>query len=131
MDKIITFFKEMGFYNEEYFRKIQNNTKIYNKPYEEIQDFIGCFPFYNEKKEIIGFRLILSPLCSIYNERIYIHEYTHALFLEDEGELFPSIMEVLYINRYVKNKKDKKTLLYFIEQQLQREGDENHKMVLR
>ena len=129
MNCIVEFFKEIVFYDETYFRKIEENTKVYNKPYDEIKEFVGCYPIYNERNEIIDFKLILPKLDSIDSELIYVHEYTHALFLEDESEIFPSIMEAFYINKYARDKR--KILLSLIEEQLKKTEDENHIIVLK
>ena len=40
-------------YDAEYFEKIKNNTRVYNKTYEEIKDFVGCYPIYDDNKNII------------------------------------------------------------------------------
>ena len=90
---VINFFKDMGFYNKEYFDKIKNNTTVVNKDYKEIIEFVGFYPD--------GFKLILPKIKSVSDILIWIHEYSHALFPEDTDELFPNLMEAYYINNYV------------------------------
>lgn len=99
LETVIHFFKEQNLYDEEYFKLIEKNTKVYNKPYEEIKEFIGCYPTYNEDGNIVDFKLILPKIKTIDDILIYIHEYSHALFMDDEHEIFPNIMESLFINR--------------------------------
>ena len=98
MGKIIEFFKQMNLYDEKVFENIKKNTKIIDKPYEEIMDFVGCF------KREDSVKLILPTIKSIKDELIYVHEYTHIL-LDDESEIFPNIMEAIYTNYYLKNEK--------------------------
>ena len=101
MEQVISFFKEMGFYNEEYFKLINKKTLVINKDYEEIKEFVGFYPE--------NFKLILPKIKSNRDILIWIHEYSHALFPNDNDELFPNIMESIYINNYV-SKKEKEEL---------------------
>ena len=119
-EEVIIFFKYMQLYNEEYFNKIKENTKVINKPYEEIKDFVGCFKINND------FRLILPKLESIDDILIYIHEYTHALFLDDETEIFPNLMEAIYINNFIDDKTIKKDLLNKTKDELNNSTSKNH-----
>lgn len=94
MDKVINFFKEMHLYDEDLFQVLINNTKILDRPYEEIKDFIGCFVVNG------NIRLVLPKIHNEMDILIYIHEYTHALFIEDRDEIFPNIMEAIYVQKY-------------------------------
>ena len=102
---VVSFFKSMGFYNEEYFNILKNNSKIINMPYEEIKDLVGCY-LTND-----GCKLILPKINNIFDVLIWIHEYSHALFPEDELEFFPNIMEAIFINNYIKDNKVKEELI--------------------
>lgn len=97
MEQVINFFKEMNLYDEKLFKTLIKNTKIIHRPYEEIKEYVGCFLIENQIK------IILPDIISKMDELIYVHEYTHALFSEDEDELFPNIMEATYINKYFTN----------------------------
>lgn len=94
MDRVIDFFKEMHLYNETLFQMLKDNTKVIDKPYDEIKDFVGCF-LVND-----NIKLVLPKIRSDIDILIYIHEYTHALFIEDRDEIFPNIMEAIYVNKY-------------------------------
>ena len=87
MDKIISFFESVGLYDKNYFDYLYQNSLIVDKPYSDIKDLVGCFITKD------GCKLILPKIQSIYDELIYVHEITHALFLEDDSEIFPNIME--------------------------------------
>lgn len=99
MNRIINFFKKMNLYDEKIFANIKRNTKVIDKPYEEIMDFVGCF------KKDDTFKLVLPTIKNIKDELIYIHEYTHIL-LNDESEIYPNIMEAIYINNYLLKEKE-------------------------
>ena len=122
---VIDFFKKQNLYNEQYFKKIEANTKIYDRSYEEIKELVGCFPIYDNENNIIDVKLILPKIKNIYDVLIYVHEYTHALFIEDENEIFPNIMEAIFINKYC----DEQTKAEIIEKtktEILKETDENH-----
>ena len=102
MDKVINFFKEKHLYDEDLFKVLINNAKIIDKPYEEIRDFVGCFIVNGEIK------LVLPKIRNEFDILIYMHEYTHALFIDDENEIFPNIMEAIYINKYFDNEQKEK-----------------------
>jgi len=127
LNNVIDFFKEQGLYNEEYFKRIQENTKIYNKPYDEIKDFVGCYPIYNENNEIVNFKLILPKINDIYDVLIYIHEYTHALFIEKNDETLPNLMEALYINKYC-SKKIKREIVKKTKREIIKSKSLDHKI---
>ena len=118
-DRIIEFFKNMNLYNEEYFNYLNDNTKVINKPYFEIIDFVGCYKMDD------GCRLILPRINSFEDELIYVHEYSHALFPDDELEIFPNIMEALYINKYLDESK-KEDLINKLKSDIIKTIDENH-----
>lgn len=120
MERIVNFFKDIGLYNEDYFNMLISNTKIINKPYNEIMDFVGCFKSENSCK------VILPKIKNFNDELIYVHEYTHALFLDDENEIFPNIMEALYINYYVDDINLKKELILKIKSEIKKSNSKGH-----
>lgn len=101
---IIEFFKELGLYDEEYFELIKNKTSIISGDPEKIKEFIGFYPKY-ENNQICDFKLYLPELKGLDNILIYIHEYTHALFPEDDNEIFPCLMEAMFLKEYLKHEK--------------------------
>ena len=119
-DEIIKFFKSMNLYNEEYFNKIKINTKVINKPYEEIKDFVGCFKTNND------FKLILPKLESIEDILIYIHEYTHCLFLDDDSEIIPNILEAFYVKKCVFDLKTRLEIIKKVEEEIKNSVSKKH-----
>ena len=117
-EELINFFKTIELYNEDYFNKIKVNTKTIDLPYEEIKDFVGCYKKDNEE-----FKLILPKLTDYYSMLIYIHEYTHCLFLDDEEEIFPNLMEAIFINKYIK---DRKTIIEKTKEEILKSTSEKH-----
>ena len=122
MDKIINFFKQMNMYDEHYFNYLKQNTKIIDKPYNEIKEFVGCFKIDNKC------RLVLPKINNINDELIYIHEYTHALFLDDELEIFPNIMEAIYINQNITDLNIKNQLIKKTKVEIENTDSFNHKI---
>lgn len=123
---VIDFFKEMELYNEEFFNEINKNTTIYDKPYEEIKDFIGCYPIYNNKDKLVNFKLILPKINSIYDILIYIHEYTHALFIDDDSQIFPNIMEGIFINKYILDNKLHNDIIWHTLNEIKNSNSDDH-----
>lgn len=95
---IIDFFKSIGFYNEKYFELMKQNTIILKN--DELENKAGFFPIYNND-ELIDFNLYLPELVGLDNILIYIHEYGHALFPDDKSDIFPNILEVLFMKNYL------------------------------
>lgn len=102
---VISFFKYMEFYNEEYFNMLKKNSKVIDRPYEEIKEFVGCYP------TIDGCKLILPKIKTIFDVLIWVHEYSHALFPDDELEFFPNIMEGYFINYFIKDNELKQRII--------------------
>lgn len=98
---IVDFFKSINLYDAEYFKKIKEKTIILNGNYIEIKNFIGYYPKY-EKNQLVDFKLYLPELIGLENILIYIHQYGYALFPDDESQIFPNILEVLFLNTYLK-----------------------------
>lgn len=98
---IIDFFNSIGLYNEEYFNLIKKNTVIIEGDYDKIKDFIGLYI----KDDLTNFKLYLPPLKGSNNLLIYIHEYTNALFPEDDEEIFPNIVESIFLTEYLMHDK--------------------------
>ena len=57
---------------------------------------------------------------------IGIHEYTHMLFLDDNSEIFPNLMEAIYINNFIDDISIKKQMFNMTKEQLDRAVDQNH-----
>ncbi len=124
---IINFFKSMNLYDEEYFKYINSQTKIYNIPYFEIKDFVGCYPIIKMDK-IVGFNIILPKLNTIFDVLIYIHEYSHALDIEDEYEIFPNLMEAIFLVDYLKDDELIRQQIKSIRIELDNNKSEKHKI---
>lgn len=93
MEKLIlSFFKEIELYDEDYFNLLKKNTTILHGKYEDIIDFIGVY-YINDGK----FKLYLPEIKTSKDLLIHVHEYGHALFKEDNEEIFPNILEYLFI----------------------------------
>ena len=117
MNDIEIFFKKMGFYNKDYFNKIKSRTLIIDDNYENIKEFVGFYPE--------NFKLVLPKIKNTRDILIWIHEYSHALFPEDSSELFPNIMESIYINNYV-NEEEKVELKDYIINELANSNSMSH-----
>ena len=115
---VIDFFKEIGFYNKEYFELIKNSTTIVDEEYENIIDLVGFYPNI--------FKLILPKIKSYRDILIWIHEYTHALFPDDSDEIFPNLMEAYYINMYIKDKKIVNKLINKTKNEIDKSNDLEH-----
>ena len=119
MDKyVIRFFNKMGFYNKEYFKLIENNTTIVDEEYENISDLVGFYPNI--------FKLILPKIKSYRDILIWIHEYTHALFPDDNDEIFPNLMEAYFINMYIDDKKIVNKLIDKTKTEIDNSSDFEH-----
>lgn len=117
---VIEFFKYMNLYNEDIFSKLEENTKIIDKPYNEIFDLVGCYKVNDSCK------LILPKIYTIYDVLIWIHEYSHALFLEDELEIFPNIMEAYFLNKFIDNIELKKDIVNNTNEIIKNSESYNH-----
>ena len=117
MNDIELFFKKMGFYNKDYFNKIKSRTLVIDNDYENIKEFVGFYPD--------NFKLVLPKIKNTRDILIWIHEYSHALFPEDTSELFPNIMESIYINNYV-NEEEKVELKDYIINELANSNSMSH-----
>ena len=117
MNDIEIFFKKMGFYNKDYFNKIKSRTLVIDNDYENIKEFVGFYPD--------NFKLVLPKIKNTRDILIWIHEYSHALFPEDTSELFPNIMESIYINNYV-NEEEKVELKDYIINELDSSDSMSH-----
>ena len=115
---VIKFFKDMGFYNEDYFNKIKNNTTVVDKDYNEIIDFVGFYPD--------GFKLVLPKIKTMSDVLIWIHEYSHALFPEDSNEIFSNIMEAYFINMYIEDIEEVKKLKEQFNSSIKKSKSINH-----
>lgn len=116
-NRVISFYKKMGLYNEELFKKIDNCTTKIDSYNDLTKEFYGVFI-----KEDGSFKLILPKISSIIDEIIWVHEYAHAIFL-DEDEIFPNIMESYYINMYAD---DKKEIIKKTEEEIEKSASNEH-----
>lgn len=98
---IIDFFESINMYDKDYFDLMKEKTVILTEEYDEIKDKIGFYPIYEENK-MIDFKLYLPEPIGLKGILVYINQYAHALFPEDKSEIFPNILEVLFLNTYLK-----------------------------
>ena len=113
-NRVIEFYKKMGLYTEKLFKMIKDNTILI-----DYYDSIFCFVFI---KEDGSFRLVLPKISSVFDELVWVHEYAHAIFL-DEDEIFPNIMESYFINMYIE---DKEPIIKRIQEEIDNSVSENH-----
>ena len=99
---IIDFFKSMELYDRNFFNHIKKKTKVLDLPYEEIKDFVGCFPVIVDDK-VVDFNILLPKLNTIFDVLVYIHEYSHAIDIYDENEIFPNLMEAMFLVDYLQD----------------------------
>ena len=99
---IIDFFKSMELYDRNFFNYIKKKTKVLDLPYEEIKDFVGCFPVIVDDK-VVDFNILLPKLNTIFDVLVYIHEYSHAIDIYDENEIFPNLMEAMFLVDYLQD----------------------------
>lgn len=112
---LIDFFRSIGLYDKEYFDEIESKTTILEGEYDDIKDFIG---FYTKSNDgLTDYKLYLPPLVGLDNILIYVNIYTHALFPEDEEEIFPNIVESIFLKDYLVHKK-------YIEQNIKQTKEE-------
>ena len=95
--RIIDFYKNMGLYNDKLFERIKDNTTIIDE-YDPL--FCGVYI-----KEDGNFKIVLPKITSVFDELVWVHEYAHALFLDDD-EVFPNIMESNFINMFIEDKEE-------------------------
>ena len=112
---LIDFFRSIGLYDKEYFDEIKSKTTILEGEYDDIKDFIGFYTKSNNS--LTDYKLYLPPLVGLDNILIYVNIYTHALFPEDEEEIFPNIVESIFLKDYLVHKK-------YIEQNIKQTKEE-------
>ena len=113
-NRVIEFYKKMGLYTEKLFKTIKDNTILI-----DYYDSVFCGVFI---KEDGSFRLVLPKISSVFDELVWVHEYAHAIFL-DEDEIFPNIMESYFINMYIE---DKEPIIKRIQEEIDNSVSENH-----
>ena len=123
MKKIIKFFKKNDLYNKDYFDKLIENTIFVNAEYDEMYDLIGCY-VEDENK----FTIVVPKIKTALDRLICIHEYTHMLFIDDDLEIFPNLMEAMYVNDFIEDKNIKKKILEDTKEQLSKTTEINHKV---
>ena len=124
---IKNFFEYMGFYNENYFRIIEKKTIIIKRPYELIIELVGVF----QNEDGTDFRIYLPELSCIKDYLIHVHEYSHVMFLEDNDEIFPNLMEVYFIKRYIKNIDIINSIINHTKVEIEESNDDNHTIAKR
>ena len=87
---MVDFFKSINLYNEEIFNYLNNHTEIV--PNDKID-------IVKEKGEI---KLLLPEMIGIDNILIYIYMYTKALFTEDEEDIYPNLVQAMFLKEYLK-----------------------------
>lgn len=123
---IVDFFKTMNLYNKEYFEMIKEKTTVLKGNYEDIKDFVGFYPKYDNGK-LNDFKLYLPELVGLDNILIYIHIYGYALFPEDESEIFPNILEASFMNTYLMIPKKTQEQINRIEEKSNNSNSEKYR----
>ena len=121
-EDIVRFFENEGFYNEVYFKIMEKKTIIINKNYEDIVELIGVV----QNEDGTDFRIYLPKITCFKDFLIHVHEYSHSLFLDDDDELFPNIMELYFIKKYVKNIKILNDIIYHTINEINNSIDDKH-----
>lgn len=87
---MVDFFKSIDLYHEEIFNYLNNHTEIV--PIDKI-DII------QENGEI---KLLLPEMIGIDNILIYIYMYTKALFIDDDEDIYPNLVQAIFLKEYLK-----------------------------
>lgn len=91
----------------------KNNIKVLkNESIENILPFIGCFKMLKDDI-IVDYKLVVPDIKDIKTMLINIHEYTHAIIVNNEiglkdietiyEEVIPITMEKFFVLNYTKN----------------------------
>ena len=123
---LIDFYKTLDLYDKDYFEKIQKKTFILDDDYNVIKDFIGFYPKYDDNNNLVDFKLYLPHLDGLENILIYVHEYAHALFPDDEDEIFPNIVEAIFLKDYLLHDKYIEWNIEKTKKELENTDSENH-----
>lgn len=87
---MVDFFKSIDLYNEEIFNYLNNHTEIVP----------------NDKIAIIkkdgDIKLLLPEMIGIDNILVYIYMYTKALFTDDEEDVYPNLVQAMFLKEYLK-----------------------------
>ena len=113
-NRVIEFYKSIGLYNEKLFERINDKTILIDF---YISGFCGVYI-----KENGDFIIVLPRINSVFDELVWVHEYAHAIFLDDD-EIFPNIMESYFINMYVE---DKEELIKKTKEEIENSNSEEH-----
>ena len=119
-DRVILFYRRIGLYNETLFKKIKDSTILIGR-YDP--DFCGIF-----LKDDGTYRVVLPMINSVFDELVWVHEYAHAMILDIEDEVFPNIMESMFINMFVD---DKTPFIDKTQEEIQRSKSEKHTLAKR
>lgn len=125
-EKLVSFYKEIGLYDEEKFNKIQR--KIKRLPHSSKgYDFYGVFPKINKNGLLENFVICAPNFSDVDTFLINVHEFAHGLYLMENinktfktscmDEMLPKAIERIYLIGHEKdeviksyNDKDIKTL---------------------
>ena len=102
-DRVIDFYKLVGLYDEELFKKIKENTTLV----ESSELFSFCYGVFI--KDDGSFKVCLPKLNSVFDEIVWVHEYAHIIqYVKDyeTDEIFPNIMESTFINMFVEDREE-------------------------
>jgi hypothetical protein len=119
-NRVIDFYQRIGLYDEELFKKIKERTTIIDGNNSVAIDFYGVYLKDDE------FSIVLPKITSVFEEVIWVHEYAHIilhLYLDDDSELFPNLMESYFINMYVDDKTD---IIKRTEEEIERSQSVEH-----
>lgn len=87
---MVDFFKSIDLYNEEIFNYLNNHTEIVSNDKIDI---------IQENGEI---KLLLPEMIGIDNILIYIYMYTKALFIDDDEDIYPNLVQAIFLKEYLK-----------------------------
>ena len=79
-ERVIDFYKKMGMFNEKLFNQMKDNALLIDSNLENSSSFYGIYI------KIDGsFRAILPKINNIYDELVWVHEYAHVLFVDEDA----------------------------------------------
>lgn len=105
-ENLVKFFNSINLYKTDYFNSI-NNKKIMLPNKKGNMIYFGVFPKLDKENNIINYTICVPEINDLNSFLINIHEYTHAIDLENNMnskykvdeyvEVMPNILERLYI----------------------------------
>lgn len=103
---MVDFFKTIGLYNEEIFNYLNNHTEIV--PNDEVAII----------QENGNIKLLLPEMIGIDNILIYIYMYTKALFMDDEEDIYPNLVQAMFLKEYLKINKITERCKHELEEEI-------------